>query len=194
MLIQENSLYYFFSTVAQVLAATSALLAIFSQFKISELNNFLIGDGKATFERMNKKETGYTFIDEAIHNINLNILRDAIGRRSIFGIFEIINLLSIQEFNEKITIADRPRGLQYLEKRFIERKSLVREIKSLTKKSIITAFITIFISIISLIFVEKIVLTFISIVLITIVVISSAYCFYLAINGMIKGLNDLNEV
>jgi hypothetical protein len=45
----DTTLYYFFSTISQVLAAISALLAVFTQFKISEIKDFLIGDGKATY-------------------------------------------------------------------------------------------------------------------------------------------------
>ena len=36
-MMTQTTLYYFFSTTAQVLAAISALLAVFTHFKINEI-------------------------------------------------------------------------------------------------------------------------------------------------------------
>jgi hypothetical protein len=145
----ENSLYYLFSTIAQVLAALSGLLAVFFHFKTSEMKDYLIGDGLATFERMKRKDIGYSLnIDETKY---VDRLRDALGRKNLKGIMEIIDFLAASENKEGHTLATRPRGLQYLQKQFRGNLRLLNHIKSITKQSIGFAFFTILISITSIV-------------------------------------------
>ena len=151
--MQANSLYYYFSTVAQVLAAISALLAVFTQFKISEIKDFLIGDGIATLERMKLHEAGYYLATDFIKHIDR--LRDSVGRKSIMGVLEVLEVLSKNEKDAGKTLITNPRGLQHLEKRFKRNLLQLNKIQALTKKSIVLAFVAIFLSLISLIFVEN---------------------------------------
>ena len=190
--MQANSLYYYFSTVAQVMAAISALLAVFTQFKISEIKDFLIGDGIATLERMKLHESGYHL--ETDFKKHIDRLRDSVGRKSIMGILEVLEVLSKNEKDEGKTLASSPRGLQYLEKRFKLNLVQLNKIQSLTKKSIVLAFIAIFISLVSLIFVE--VLKNYKIVNWTLIFLVFAVAFFsmlYTIEGIFYGLKNQKE-
>ncbi|MDZ7660747.1 hypothetical protein [Fodinibius sp.] len=56
ILFSEATLYYFFSTLAQVLAALVALIAVLVHFRINALRDFLVGDGNAILRRTEQKE------------------------------------------------------------------------------------------------------------------------------------------
>lgn len=188
-----TTLYYFFSTTAQVMAAISALLAVFTHFKINGIKVFLVGDGKATFERMSRKEPGYDL--EHDYKKYFDRLRDALFRDSILGIKEVIEILAKNEQDKGKTLKSNPRGLHYLEKRFKERISQMNRIKSLTKKAIVSAIIAIFSSIISLIFVEKIInLCGLTWVLIIFIFILTAFSMVYTIRGVSYGLKDQEDV
>lgn len=63
-IINDNSLYYFFSTEAQSMAALAAILAIFLQYKISSLKILLVGDGLSIIKRKeNEIEIKYVLSD-----------------------------------------------------------------------------------------------------------------------------------
>ncbi len=49
-MFEATTLYYFFSTLAQVLAAITALVAVLVHFRISALRDFLIGDGESVLK------------------------------------------------------------------------------------------------------------------------------------------------
>lgn len=194
-MITTSTLYYFFSTIAQILAAISALLAVFTHFKINEIKEFLVGDGMATLKRMCAKTTGYFFVDEEDHKKYFERLRDAVHRKSILGILEVIELLSKYEKDEGFTLLERKRGLQYLEIRFKGRQTQISKIKSLTKKSIIAAFIAIFGSITSLLFVEIIYNNcVITLIIISLVLIITLISMIFTIQGIFSGLKDEEDV
>lgn len=189
----SSTLYYLFSTVAQVMAAISALLAIFIQFKLTDIKVFLLGDGKATFERLSNKEPGYDL--EIGYKKYHDRLRDALVRESIKGIQEVIEVLAKNESDKGRSIDTNPRGLQYLEKRFKERISQMNKIKFMTKMSIVFSFITIFVSVISIIFVEQIInhydlIWILLIFIFTVTAISITY----TVRGVFNGLKDLEDV
>ncbi|TAL68711.1 MAG: hypothetical protein EPN82_09570 [Bacteroidetes bacterium] len=189
----STTLYYFFSTIAQVMAAISALLAVFTHFKINGIKVFLIGDGKATFERMNSKETGYDL--ESNYKKYLDRLRDALFRESILGIKEVIEILAKNEQGKGKTIETNPRGLQYLEKRFKERISQLNKIKSLTKQAIVFAIFAICLSIISIVFVEKIIDNSLLIwSLMIFILIVTLFSLVYTIRGVFYGLKDQEDV
>ncbi|MCB2207663.1 MAG: hypothetical protein KQH67_05155 [Bacteroidetes bacterium] len=149
-LIDENTLYYFFSTIAQVIAALTALLAIFIQFKIVELKDFLVGDGNSVLNR-----TG----SDPSYSLNLKFtlrLRDSIDRKDLSGIKEVIELLSNNEKDAGHTLKNRPRGLQFLYNRFCGITNQIEDLRGLTKKTILISIFTILISLISIAFVDLI--------------------------------------
>ena len=188
-----TTLYYFFSTTAQVMAAISALLAVFTHFKINGIKVFLVGDDKAVFERMSAKESGYDL--EQNHKRYFDRLRDALFRNSILGIKEVIEILAKNEMDKGKTIETNPRGLQYLEKRFTERISQMNKIKSLTKKAIIFATFSIFASIISIVFVEKIINNCsLTCCLIIFILLLSSFSMVYTIRGIFYGLKDQEDV
>lgn len=156
--MEPTTLYYFFSTVAQVLAGISALLAIFTQFKINEIKEFLVGDGKSTYNRMYNKEDGYDL--KKNYKTYLDRLRDAIDRKSILGILEVIEKLADYEIELGRSLETNPRGLIFLKDQFNLRILRIKRIKNLTKKSIFIASLTILMSLVSLTFVECIVDSF----------------------------------
>ena len=186
--MDSNTLYYFFSTVAQVLAAICALVAVLSHFKINEIKTFLVGDGKAVYERMNNREQGHQLKDIHEHLKYLARLRDSVGRNSISGIKEVIELLASLEVEPK------KRGLKYLEERFNYRINQLNDIKLLTKKSIIFAFLVIAISLISLVFVEQIkTMEYISSTIISIVIILTFMSIIYTIQGVYRGLENQDD-
>jgi hypothetical protein len=191
--LQANSLYYYFSTVAQVLAAISALLAVFTQFKISEIKDFLIGDGIAMLERMKLQETGYFVATDFMKYIDL--LRDSVGRRSIMGVLEILEVLSKNEKDEGKTLISHPRGLQYFEKRFKQNLSQLKKIQMLTKKSIVLAFVAIFVSLISLIFVEDLKnYRIVNLTIIALVFATTFFSMLFTIRGIFDGLKNQKDI
>ena len=192
--METTTLYYYFSTIAQVMAAISALLAVFAHFKINEIKEFLVGDGKATLERMSLTEKGYNLGTPDFKKYH-DRLRDAIGRKSIKGIFEVIKILATNAINKGETAENSPRGFQYLESRFSGRIKQISEIKTLTKTSIILSFIAIFISIISLVLVEILIkLCFINWIIIIIVLLATVLSMIFTIRGIFKGLQDQEDV
>jgi len=145
ILISENTLYYFFSTVAQILAATTALTSIALQFKINSSQKYLIGSGYAIYERIKAKETGYNTIDEK----QKNRLRDALFRESLNEIEAVLLILKDNEVKEGYSREDRPLGLQHLYEKFTRLKSdLIKSktsIVNVTKLSFITIILSLFI-------------------------------------------------
>ncbi len=184
----QTTLYYYFSTTAQVMAAISALLVIFTQFKMNGIKIFLLGDGKAVLERMEKKEGGFELEH---HDRYLNRLKDAIFRESISGIIEVIELLARSEQEKGKTIESNPRGLQYLEFRVKKRIDQLKKIKILTKLAIISAIVSIFLSLIFMLLVEEMIINkcfaWESVV---ITLIASISCLTFTIQGVFFGLRD----
>jgi O-antigen/teichoic acid export membrane protein len=110
------------------------------------------------------------------------------------GILEVLEVLSKNEKDEGKTLVSSPRGLQYLEKRFKLNLVQLNKIQSLTKKSIVLAFIAIFISLVSLIFVE--VLKNYKIVNWTLIFLVFAVAFFsmlFTIEGIFYGLKNQKE-
>lgn len=141
----DNTLYYFFSTVAQLLAATMAILSVVLQFRINEIRKFLIGDGEATYNRILAAESGYVLQDKY-----KNRLRDSLGREDIEGIQSVLLILKDNEVSDGKTLENRPRGLQYLYNRYSKMKDEMNEIKTLMTKVIVISLISILLSLIAL--------------------------------------------
>ncbi|PLX00712.1 MAG: hypothetical protein C0594_15395 [Marinilabiliales bacterium] len=205
--IDSTTLYYFLSTIAQVLAAIAALLAVFTHFKISEIKDFLVGDGQATHIRMVhsqetqlknfsrgiiKQFTGYCLENQ--HDKYQDRLRDAVGRKSLKGIKDVIDLLAKQEKNQNKTIETNPRGLQYLQLRYEKRLKNLNNIKLATKYAILFSFITIVISLILLLFVDCILCSEYVIEILFAMVGLSVTCLSLTFIGVHFGLKDMEDV
>lgn len=191
-----QSFYYFHSTTAQVLASVSALLAVFTHYKVSEIKEFLIGDGKATFERMSTKESdGYKIANENERKKQQDRLRDSIERRSILGIKKVINLLAEQEGKIGRTIESNPTGLQALYRGFELRDAQINNIKKYTKRSLVLALIGVFFSLSSLLYASRIVesyrLLYFDIALISVTIL--AYMVFTTL-GVSEGLKEMGDI
>jgi hypothetical protein len=105
--MDNSTLYYTLSTIPQILAATSAILAAFIHFRLSTIHNFLVGDGKSALNRLG--ETGYE-----LEKKESDRLRDGVNRKSIAEIKEILEVLKEKEISDGFEKSIRPTGLQYL--------------------------------------------------------------------------------
>ena len=99
----ENTLLYSFSTIAQVLAALTALTGIFLFYRIEGINNLLIGQGIAILKGQRTKIDNKVQGEPLLTEIEYCRLRDAIDRKNIYGIEEILLVLTNQEFETGIT-------------------------------------------------------------------------------------------
>ena len=89
-MFSPNTLYYFFSTLAQMIAAIVALIAVLVHFRISALRDFLVGDGEAVLKRKERREEGYNLLTVK----HKNKLIDAIERKDIAGIKKVMKFLA----------------------------------------------------------------------------------------------------
>jgi hypothetical protein len=138
---------------------------------------------------MKLKEQGYK-----LDKKHEDRLRDSLGRKSILGIYEVIILLSKNEKDEGKSLLSNPKGLQFLENGFSNRMNQITEIKSLTKKSLIFAFISIIVSVISLIFVQTLYNTCIVNWIIFAVVFTTSSSMIFTTLGIYKGLQDQEDI
>lgn len=140
--MSENTLYYFFSSIAQVLAALTTLIVIILQFRLDGLKRYLIGDGHATYNRAIAKEKGHS-----LDTINLDRLRDSLGREDLDGIEAVLMVLHDTEKAEGETTDTRPRGLQFLYMRFKKMRSEITLLKEKITQIIQISLLTIILSI-----------------------------------------------
>lgn len=193
--MNTTALYYFFSTVAQVMAAISALLAIFTQFKITEIKDYLLGVGKAIFERIKNNEEGHT--SNTVQN-QLNNIRDSVDRKSILGIRKVISALPDLENNWSMSILypkSKIKGIYSISEKFDFYIEKLKSIKENTRISFILSFIVIIISLFSIIFTELMInycLILYTIVFITLFLVIIS--FYYTIKGIKAGLMDIEEL
>ncbi len=144
--ISSSTLYYCFSTIAQVLAATSALSAIFIQVKINEIKKFLIGTGKVMLNRIDFGEEVYRELDPT----NKLRLRDYFDKEDIIGIEEILKIFVDKEKTKGIRQEDHPTGFQGVHEKFTKQKKIISTLKNLMKVAIIFSLMTIIYSILVL--------------------------------------------
>ncbi|MFC2104785.1 hypothetical protein ACFLS4_05490 [Bacteroidota bacterium] len=146
-----NTLYYTLSTIPQVLAATTAVLAAFLHFRLRDIQDFLVGDGLSTYQRLDN--IGFEF-----REMYKNRLRDGINRKSIYEIGEVLEILSNEEAKNGYTKIKRPTGLQYVfEDRFTKTETYFRNIKMYSVVVISFSIFSIILSLICLKSVDSIV-------------------------------------
>lgn len=149
-MFNPTTLYYFFSTLAQVIAALVALVAVLVHFRISVLRDFLVGDGDAIIYRKERIEAGY----EILSNLMLQRLKDAVRRNDIIGIKNVIRELAGKESEAGYTLETRPNGFQRLLLNFENTESQINEMSNLSKLAFLFALSTAFISVITILFVD----------------------------------------
>lgn len=178
-LISDNTLYYFFSTIAQVLAATTALVSIVLQFRVNSLKKFLLGDGQALYKRWEDKESGY------ISNTKeLKRLRDAIYREDYDGIKTAI------EFLAKTDNGENDNGFKGLSSKFSTKLEEIIELIGIIKDVVKWSVATIVISLIILAVIDFIKYQFlIESLCILIVLILSIITLYKTYLGIKRGID-----
>lgn len=162
-MINPTTLYYFFSTIAQVIAAAVALIAVLVQFRILALRDFLIGDGKSIVDGKDDNREGY----EILNTRTYYRLKDSVSRKDIGGIKEVLIQLSNSEKDGGYTAEHRPRGFQWLLTHFENIEKQIDEMSRTSKRSFIFAFVTSFYSIIAILFIE--------------IIIKNPFCLYFII-------------
>lgn len=119
-----NTLYYTFSTIPQILAATTAILAAFIHFRLLSIKELLIGDGISALDRYKSKEDGYSLEEDYASR-----LRDGINRKSIAEIKEVLKILCEKEKGLGRNKNTNPTGFHYLyEDRFCPTESKYRKL------------------------------------------------------------------
>ncbi len=156
-MISNSTLYYTFSTNAQVLGALVAILAAFVHFRIIRLETYLIGDGKAILHRWENYWKEYREnwdITPEIEKTLKERLEDAIDRKSINEIEDALkNLKWLEEKTEQKNVRN---SLSYLiEKWFLGTKKQIKDLKNLTIFVVVLAIFTISMSIVFLSMVDK---------------------------------------
>jgi len=141
--MDTNTFYYTLSTIPQVLAATTAVLAAFMHYRLRRITDFLVGEGQVAYDRLGTK--GYELSDQ-----NSNRLRDGISRRNIAEIKEPLKLMRDKE-KEHFTLKQRPKGLQFnFDKKFCKTENYKLNLELFTKIVIIISVFTILFSLICL--------------------------------------------
>lgn len=181
MFKEPTTLYYFFSTLAQVIAAVTALIAVLVHFRISALRDFLVGDGEAVLRR--KKDYNNSKGYEILTEDNKDSLQDAVYRKDIVGIRRILNELAIIEENKNINKDHH--GFQWLFGFYTETENQIIEMSRTSKYSFVSALFTALYSVFAILFIElsnnnncfQIILISLNIILVII-------CGYFLINGI----------
>lgn len=189
-ILTQTTLYYFFSTLAQVIAAAVALIAVLVHFRILALRDFLVGDGQAIIFAKDENRAGYDILDDT----NLARLKDAVWRKDIGGIKNVLTWLAQFEQKNYYGNYTGPRGFQWLLNHFEHTENEIKKMSDKSKKSFIFALITSFYSVISILFVEVMInnqcFLFVSVVLILILII---ICLYYFITGIKLAFSNFTE-
>jgi len=142
-----TTLHYLFSSIPQILGATTAILIAVMFFRIEKVSKCLIGDGKGIMRRAKNNDSAY----QGLQTLRLHRLEDAIDRENIPEIKEIIKYLNDSEIKSGITKTQRSRGFQfiYMDK-FLPTENYLNKLKSFTIIVILFKVLTIILSIVYL--------------------------------------------
>ncbi|HEY9114088.1 MAG TPA: hypothetical protein VIN10_05270 [Bacteroidales bacterium] len=145
--MEPTAYYYFFSTTAQVIAAFAALTAIFIQFKINSISSYLLGDGLSVLRNIktNPKAPGYDF--KEITQQKIDRLDDAVNRKSLNEIFNVINFIAKLEGGKKPD-DKRDNNIRGLNNKFKQKLNMLLFLRSATIISIVVASIAIYFALI----------------------------------------------
>jgi len=124
-----------------------AIAIAFLFFRIAQIKDFLIGDGITSYDRMKLNEPGHSELGPKYNDR----LRDAISRKNIDEIDEILKMLKDKEIEQGFNLTTRPNGLQYnYNSRFVPTKNFMSKVLWWTNCLLIASTISILTSLISL--------------------------------------------
>lgn len=149
-LFSETTLYYYFSTIAQVVAATVALVSIAIQFRIINLRRHLVGDGQAVYNRAIAGQRGYDVLDDKLKQR----LSDALEREDLDGIGDVIRFLVEANAPSYIDLILNPHGFNQLNTTFFKAINAMKVMKLKIVSIVLISIITISTALISLVFID----------------------------------------
>ncbi len=186
-MFSPNTLYYFFTTVAQTLAAIAALIAVVVHFRISALRDFLVGDGEAVLKGLEEHRAGYQGIPKKYKDrlINSN------HRKDIGGIKSVIQCMAEKEKDAGHTLKDRPNGFQWLLSCFLTTEDDINKMLIASKRAFIFAITTALYSIMAILLIDlasqyicfQLILVLIDLILL-------GFCSFHILNGMKLAFKD----
>lgn len=145
--MDDQTLYYTLSTIPQILVAMTAIAGAFIFFRFSKIIDFLVGDGQAALDRINRNEDGYRNLSP----MHKGRLQDALSRRNFYEIEKILELLSDKEKQMGLTLKERPTGLQNVyENRFLKTKRYYFKLRRWTKFILVLSIFEMLLSIFSI--------------------------------------------
>lgn len=95
----ENSFYYFFSAVPQVLGGVLALFGVFVVFKVQSLKSQLLGIGNAVIIKAKTLNSVSQIVDGAWKSITISEIQSYVEKNDVEGLGDIIKSLSNVQFS-----------------------------------------------------------------------------------------------
>lgn len=158
--MDKNTFYYTLSTMPQIVAAVSAILAVFLFRRLETLKNILIGDGVSILDRSGLGEYDFLFENDAEANRERRKqdlrLRDGVSRKNIREVKSVIEFYSNQEKKgEKSGLPiNKVTGLQHVCGKCYKTEELYNNIISFAKVTFIVSIISILLSVTCLSFAD----------------------------------------
>ena len=145
--MSENTLYYVFSTIPQVIAAVAAIIAALAVLRISELRELLVGDGQAALNIWGTP--GYRFESAEEQKLQELRLRGGIARKCAYEIEDVLKRL--YEIEQATVRSPNRTGLHHVYKnRFCGTRHQIESLRTWTKWAMVSAMVTVTLSVISL--------------------------------------------
>jgi len=152
-----NTFYYTLSTIPQIVAAISAILAVFLFRRLETLKNILIGYGQSVYDRSKDKEYDFMFQNNNHQKITQDLrLRDAVHRKNIREVKLVIKFYKNQEnkSEEKGITINKETGLRHVYDEFCRTEQLYIKIKHFAKVTFIISTTSLLLSVFSLSFAD----------------------------------------
>jgi len=160
--MDKNTLYYTLSTIPQVIAAISAILAVFLFRRLESIKNLLIGDCRSILNRSNKGEYDFLLNMESSdrHDKNKQDLRlkDGISRKNHMEVKKVVLFYSNQEkkAEQKGITINKETGLQYVFGKFCKTEKLYNDLIKLSIVTLLVSILSILLSVICLSYADMI--------------------------------------
>ena len=151
--MEPTTFYYTLSTIPQILAALTAVLAVFLFRRFELLETNLWGLGKSIYDRSKAEEYNFLFPNNLKEKNKQDLrLRDAINKKSFAGIKTVIEFFKNAETTaEKNRIpVNKDKGLTFVYFQYCAIENKIKELKKWSKFSLAFSIIGILLSVICL--------------------------------------------
>jgi len=184
-MISDNTLYYFLSTIAQSVAAITALLAIFIQFKITQIKDFLLGEGTLIRNLSDSGASSYQFES----NCKKKFV-NALIRKDLKEVESSIEYLAKIEKEKNIKTNIIHNELQIVLERYKRNYKQISELRIITKKTVAISMLTLLFSLTSLSLVDSIKLLDFGILTLIINGLMAFLSILYSVKGIFLGLQE----